>query len=143
VPAYDEPLKPQKDIRPMSYRIPILRARDQVRSTYQPVRPQEADPAAHQSVDFVCPRGHEFTLMFAENVELPSAWECRQHSTAAGLKNQARPQPPPVKVRTHWDMLRERRKESDLERLLDAQLKALRSGQLMSVEQWLHQRAAG
>ena len=125
----------------MSRRTPILRARDQVRSTYQSARSPEADSANRQSAAFVCPRGHEFTLMFADNVQLPSAWECRQHSTAAGLKNQARPQAPPVKVRTYLDMLRERRSERDLAVLLDSQLKALRAGQLVPVERWLHERA--
>ena len=126
----------------MSRRTPILRARDQARSTHQPLRLPDADPVTHQSAAFACPRGHEFTLMFADNVQLPGTWECRQHSTAAGLKNQARPQAPPVKVRTHLDMLRERRSELDLAVLLDSQLKALRAGQLVPVERWLHERAA-
>lgn len=115
----------------MSRRTPILRARDQVRSTCQPVRSPETDSASRQSAAFVCPRGHEFTLMFADNVQLPGTWECRQHSTAAELKNQARPQAPPVKVRTHLGMLRERRSELDLAVLLDSQLKVLRAGQLV------------
>lgn len=122
----------------MPHRTTIPRARDQVQSTYQPDRQQE-EPATRQSAAFVCPRGHEFTLVFADDVELPSSWECRQHSTQAELETQARLQPQPVKVRTHLDMLRERRSEPELAQLLDDQLKALRAGQLVSVEEWVGQ----
>jgi len=124
----------------MPFRTPILRTREQERPTYHPVRGQEEDLAGRKSADFICPRGHEFTRVFADDIELPAEWECRQHSVTAERKNQAYQQPLPVKVRTHWDMVRERRKESELARILDDQLTALRAGELVTVGVWLRER---
>lgn len=104
--------------------------------SYEPVRVHEDDPVARRPVGFGCPRGHAFTIMFADDAELPIAWECRQHGIEAGrlgveLKHK------PIKVRTHWDMLRERRAVPELEQLLDKQLETLRAGRLVPVGMWL------
>jgi|SRR5215470_1291787 len=127
----------------MPFRTSSLRTRDQERPAYYPVRRQAEDLAGRQSVDFACPRGHEFTRVFSDDIALPAEWECRQHSVTAERKDRARLQPPAVKVRTHWDMVRERRKESELARILDDQLRALRAGRLVAVEVWLGEGGAG
>jgi hypothetical protein len=52
-------------------------------------------------------------------------------------QTQRRRTTPTTTVRSHWDLLRERRSESELAHLLNTQLNALQSGQLLS-EQRLH-----
>src|SRR5215470_10043865 len=83
---------------------------------HEPVRVPEDDLVARRSIGFRCPRGHTFTVTFADGAELPASWECRRHSAPAGRIGALR-QPTPVPRRTHWDMLRERRPEPELARL--------------------------
>lgn len=109
--------------------------------THEPIRVCDDDLAARQSVAFICPQGHEFTIAFAADAAPPSTWECRQHSVDAE-RNDIRPQEhQPTKARSHWDMLRQRRPEPELAQLLDTQLNALRAGRLVTVKQWLRQNA--
>jgi hypothetical protein len=104
---------------------------------HEPVR--NGDLATRRSVGFRCPRAHTFTVTFAGDAELPDSWECRRHSVESGRIGILH-QPAPAAPRTHWDMVRERRPEPELARLLKDQLKTLRTGQLLPVDQWLHQR---
>jgi len=98
-----------------------------------------SDLAARQTVRFACPRGHDFTIPFADNADMPATWECRRHGIEGRLKGNAQ-LPRPVKMRCHWDMVLERRRVSELAQLLSQQLKDLRAGRLVSVEQWLAMR---
>lgn len=78
-------------------------------------------------VSYDCPRGHVTTIPFStEAEEIPVLWEC--HCGAEALRREhARPDPVPTRhVRTHWDMLLERRTIADLEVLLDERLALLR-----------------
>jgi hypothetical protein len=103
--------------------------------SYEPAR---GDLVARRSVGFVCPSGHEFMVVFADGVTLPSSWECRQHGVQAGLRGVPHhQQQPPVVVRSHWDLLRERRRDAELARLLAEQLRELRAGRLVPVSTWL------
>ncbi|KAA2258781.1 hypothetical protein F0L68_23425 [Solihabitans fulvus] len=77
----------------------------------------DVQSAPRQLVRFVCPKGHDFEVPFAEDAELPDLWACRQHSVDAprvGIE----PVAAHGRVRTHWDMLRERRSIAELEELL-------------------------
>jgi hypothetical protein len=123
----------------MPSRTSILRTRDQERPTYHPVRRPEEGLAGRQSASFICPRGHEFTLVFADDVKLSAEWECRQHGIEARLKDSAHRQQP-TKTRCHWDMVLERRRVSELAQLLNQQLIDLQAGWLIPVEQWLAMR---
>jgi len=105
---------------------------------HEPIRVPEDGLVARTPIGFRCPRGHNFTVTFADEAELPVSWECRRHSVQAGRIGVLR-QPTPVAPRTHWDMVRERRPEPELAQLLDEQLRALQAGQLMPVSLWLHQ----
>jgi RNA polymerase-binding protein len=99
--------------------------------SYQPIRGND-DVAARQSAVFLCPRGHEFVVMFADDAVPPAQWECRHHSVKAATKGVPhQPQPRPRK--THWDLLRERRTEPELAALLTEQIEALRSGRSVPV----------
>ena len=70
---------------------------------------------------------------FATDAEIPAVWECRC-SEEAVLQDAVKPEPekPAKPVRTHWDMLLERRTREELQVLLDERLELLRSGQLRS-----------
>lgn len=83
--------------------------------------------AARRSVSYACPRGHDFTVTFADDAEVPDVWECRQHGADAAVDDDVNRGPKrPQKVRTHWDMLRERRSIPELEVLLTERLEARR-----------------
>ena len=115
----------------------ILRiSRDGGTFTQEPSRFRDGDLAARRSVEFLCPRGHKFTIPFADTVAPPTTWECRQHGIDARLKNTTQPQQP-VKTHNHWDKVLERRPETELAQLLNQQLKELRAGRLAPVGQWL------
>lgn len=91
--------------------------------------------AARQIVEYVCPAGHVTALPFSVEAEVPALWECRCGGEGL-LRDAERPEPVATRhVRTHWDMLLERRTIAELEELLAERLELLRSGQL-------HQRSA-
>ena len=63
--------------------------------------------------------------LFAVEAEVPVEWECHCGEMAL-LVDAVKPEPKPVKhVRTHWDMLLERRTIADLEELLEERLAPL------------------
>jgi rubredoxin len=83
--------------------------------------------AARQNVTYDCPAGHSFAMTFAAEAEVPSVWECKVCGAEALLVDGERPEPKKVKpVRTHWDMLMERRTTEDLEEVLAERLAVLR-----------------
>lgn len=89
--------------------------------------PQGVELAPRQEVGFDCPKGHHFTITFAEEAELPTEWECPRCGDPArrsdGAEHVEKPGKPP---RTHWDMLRERRSVEELEDLLAERLDEIR-----------------
>lgn len=91
--------------------------------------PSGIELAPRQDVGFDCPRDHHFTVVFAEEAELPTEWECPRCGAVArrsdGVVAEAKETKP---VRTHWDMLRERRSLEELEELLAERLGEIRSG---------------
>lgn len=81
-------------------------------------------------VRYDCPQGHTIVMTFADDADVPATWECRCNSLAL-RHNAEMPEPKPTKpVRTHWDMLLERRSREELEELLTERLELLRSGKL-------------
>lgn len=83
--------------------------------------------AERQSLAFDCPKGHHFTITFSVEAELPFKWECKRCGSLAvrsdGVVGEEKAEKP---VRTHWDMLRERRSIPELEDILAEQLTKLR-----------------
>ncbi len=77
--------------------------------------------AARQNVPYACAQGHEF--------EIPMSVECPRCGAEAlsrnGLIREAKVEKP---VRTHWDMLLERRSLPELEEILTERLELLRGG---------------
>ncbi|MGH3547927.1 MAG: RNA polymerase-binding protein RbpA [Pseudonocardiaceae bacterium] len=88
---------------------------------------RDHDLAPRRSVVYACPKGHDFTVSFADDADSPMVWECRLHGNEASLVDGAAPEPKKIKPpRTHWDMLLERRSITQLEELLDERLTELR-----------------
>ncbi len=88
---------------------------------------RNTDLAPRQDVAYSCSNGHNFTVPFSTEAEVPANWECR-YCGASGMKidgesEESRKAKP---ARTHWDMLMERRSVDDLEEVLAERLQALR-----------------
>jgi hypothetical protein len=89
--------------------------------------------AARQEVGYDCARQHHFTMVFSAEAEIPSLWECPRCGAESLRSDGQRPEAKEEKpVRTHWDMLRERRSIPELEELLAERLTLLRAGELGS-----------
>ncbi len=83
-------------------------------------------PSARRITSYVCPSGHTIQLPFSVEADVPPVWECRCGGEAR-LVDGPEPEFKPVKhVRTHWDMLLERRSIPELEELLEERLTLLR-----------------
>ncbi|HKR48878.1 MAG TPA: RNA polymerase-binding protein RbpA [Pseudonocardiaceae bacterium] len=88
---------------------------------------RDHDLAPRRSVYYACPKGHNFTVPFADDAEPPVTWECRLHGNESRLVDGIAPEPKKIKPpRTHWDMLLERRSIPELDELLDERLTELR-----------------
>jgi hypothetical protein len=83
-------------------------------------------PAERLVIAYLCPEGHQTQVPFSvEAEEIPFEWSCRCGRTAT-RPDAEMPDAKPVKhVRTHWDMLLERRTIADLEALLQERLELL------------------
>jgi rubredoxin len=87
--------------------------------------------APRQQVAYICTKGHAFEIPMAEDAEIPQIWECTRCGAEARLVDGTEPDPKQDKpVRTHWDMLRERRSISELEEILSERLTMLRAGEI-------------
>lgn len=85
--------------------------------------------AARVDVTFTCPNGHEFARTFAEEAELPAEWECPRCGQLALRVGAVLEEKATKPVRTHWDMLRERRSIPELEEILAERLQEIRREQ--------------
>jgi len=87
------------------------------------------DLAPRQDVEYACPSGHRFRMPFSMEADVPAVWECRvcgaQALRVGGVAEEDKPGKP---VRTHWDMLLERRSIPELEEVLAERLEVLRGG---------------
>jgi len=83
-------------------------------------------PAERLAITYVCPQGHRTVVpYFIEAEEIPFEWTCRCGETAERPDVDAPEAKPERHVRTHWDMLLERRTIADLEELLQERLALL------------------
>lgn len=83
--------------------------------------------APRQPVVYDCPNGHETTVPFSAEAEVPATWECRSCGAVALRRDAEMPEAKAGRrPRTHWDMLMERRTVDDLEELLTERLTLLR-----------------
>lgn len=83
-------------------------------------------------IDYDCPGCGTFTMIFSVEADVPAVWECRDCGAKSLRVNGELPEEKPTKpVRTHWDMLLERRSIEELEDLLEERLDLLRSGETL------------
>jgi hypothetical protein len=93
--------------------------------SYETDRNTELAPRQH--AEYRCSRGHQFTIPFASDAEIPLTWECKSDGMIAKLVDGAEPESKKAKPpRTHWDMLLERRSISELEEVLNERLDMLK-----------------
>jgi hypothetical protein len=87
--------------------------------------------AARQQVGYKCTRGHTFEITMSVEAEVPATWECprcgAEGLSTDGIEPEVKVEKP---VRTHWDMLLERRSISELEDILTERLELLRGGEI-------------
>lgn len=84
--------------------------------------------APRQRVPFACQDGHEFTLTFAADVEVPGQWDCPRCGQTAGRDGIPPAEDPAVKPPlSHWDRLLQRRSLVELESLLAERIRELRA----------------
>lgn len=84
------------------------------------------EPAARQTVTYICDDGERIDVVFAIEAEVPAVWFTKT-GKKAHRSDGAEEEPSKTKpVRTHWDMLLERRSNEELEVILGDRLKALR-----------------
>lgn len=80
---------------------------------------------------YQCENGHVFSITMSLDANPPATWECKCGSEAEYLGTAEPEEDKVIKpVRTHWDMLIERRTPEELEDLLQEQLETLRRGEL-------------
>lgn len=91
---------------------------------------ENVDFAPRLETRYLCPNGHTIILPFSTEAEIPVVWECRCGEEAL-LADAEKPEEISGKaIRTHWDMLLERRTLDELKELLEERLALLRSGRL-------------
>ena len=87
--------------------------------------------ASRQQVGYACPQGHRFEITMSTEADIPAVWECprcgAEGLSVDGIKPEAKAEKP---VRTHWDMLLERRSVKELEDILTERLELLRGGEI-------------
>lgn len=87
--------------------------------------------AARQQVGYKCPQGHLFEITMSVEADVPAVWECPRCGAEAlstsGILREEKVEKP---VRTHWDMLLERRSIKELEDILSERLELLRGGEI-------------
>lgn len=84
--------------------------------------------APRVEIEFACHHEHHFTVVFAQEAEMPMDWTCPRCGADALRTDGQRAIAKEEKLgRTHWDMLRERRSIADLEHLLAERLAILRA----------------
>lgn len=92
------------------------------------------EPAPRQRVEYRCEDGEQVFVMFSTEAEIPATWVSKTGKEAL-LVNGEKPDTSNDKpVRTHWDMLLERRSEDELEQILKDRLNKLRAARGEKIE---------
>ncbi|CAM2794851.1 RNA polymerase-binding protein RbpA [Actinomyces slackii] len=88
--------------------------------------------AERMIITYECPLAHVTSVPMSTEAEVPATWECPECGQAAARRGEddQDSEEPKKTVRTHWDMLLERRGVDELKELLDERLEQLRSGEV-------------
>lgn len=88
---------------------------------------ERGELAARNLVTFHCAHGHETTLAFAVEAQVPDQWDCQRCGLPAGQDADAPPAAPTTEVyKTHLAYVKERRSDDEAANLLDEALTTLR-----------------
>jgi hypothetical protein len=102
----------------------VLRGSRLGSTSYETDRNTELAP--RQDVAFDCSEGHVTVIPMATDAEIPAVWECRVCGRLAKVRSGSDAVQKAVKpVRSHWDMLLERRSVDELEDILAERLDEL------------------
>ncbi len=83
---------------------------------------RDHDLAPRRTAKFLCENGEIFEVPFSDDAEIPGTWIGRSGLEGKLIEGIA-PEPKKVKpLRTHWDMLLERRSIEELDELLKERL---------------------
>lgn len=84
--------------------------------------------APRQLTTYVCQNQHRVTMPFSVDAdEIPDTWPCSCGLPGFRQGVQIQPTAEPKHVRSHWDMLLERRSIKDLEGILKERLEVVRA----------------
>ncbi|MBM7050549.1 MULTISPECIES: RNA polymerase-binding protein RbpA [unclassified Rothia (in: high G+C Gram-positive bacteria)] len=85
------------------------------------------EPAPRQRVEYRTPDGERVFVTFAQEAEIPATWMAKSGKEAYLVNGDSTQEETAEKpVRTHWDMLMERRSMEELEETLQKRLEVYR-----------------
>lgn len=84
------------------------------------------EPAPRQRVEYRCQDGERVFVTFAAEAEIPATWISKTGKEALLVDGEKPVQGNEKPVRTHWDMLLERRSVEELDQILTDRLNLLR-----------------
>lgn len=80
---------------------------------------------------YQCPNGHLSELVFAQDAELPTTWQCKSCQQQAQLLTDGKLVTLDLQdlktPRSHWEMLLERRSKEELEEILKERISYIRA----------------
>lgn len=77
-------------------------------------------------ITYTCESDHEFTRVFAADITVPPSWDCPRCGRIGRTESNSEDNESAQTVRSHWDMLMERRSIEELADMLSERLKELR-----------------
>ncbi|WP_136611628.1 RNA polymerase-binding protein RbpA [Sinomonas albida] len=84
------------------------------------------EPAPRQRVEYRCEDGEQVFVTFSSEAEIPPVWTSKTGKEAFLVDGERPSEGAEKAVRTHWDMLLERRSIPELEQILEDRLTLLR-----------------
>lgn len=84
------------------------------------------EPAPRQRVEYRCKDGERVFVTFSSEAEIPPVWVSKTGKEAIIVDGEKPVNPNDKPIRTHWDMLLERRSVAELEQILKDRLTKLR-----------------
>ncbi|WP_394937706.1 RNA polymerase-binding protein RbpA [Psychromicrobium sp. YIM B11713] len=84
------------------------------------------EPAPRQRVEYRCEDGEQVFVTFAAEAEIPAVWVSKTGKEAVLVDGEKPVDSSEKPIRTHWDMLLERRTVPELETILQDRLDILR-----------------
>jgi hypothetical protein len=84
------------------------------------------EPAPRQRVEYRCEDGEQVFVTFSSEAEIPPVWTSKTGKEAFLVDGERPSEGAEKAVRTHWDMLLERRSIPELEQILEDRLALLR-----------------